>query len=113
MIRVDGRTIILTQANTAALRFRMYDKDRNAIGLADFTVTFMVKKSKKDEDVDALITKVVSGLQADEVTFTLLPDDTNIPVGTYWCGLQIKKDLYVHQCASGPFNVTDGVINDW
>lgn len=113
MIRVDGRTIIMTQANTASIKFRMYDEDRHVIELEDFTLTFMVKKSKKDADSDALITKVMSGVQADEVTFTLLPDETNIPVGTYWWGLQIKKDLYVNQCASGPFNITDGVINEW
>lgn len=112
MIRVDGRTIILTQANTAALRFNIRDLDRNLVDLDGYIVTFMVKKSKKDPDSAAVITKVLTDVD-ENVIFTLLPNETNIPVATYWWGLQVKRDLYVNQCASGPFYITDGVIDEW
>ena len=113
MIKIDGRTIIMTQNNTGSLLFRMYGPDSVEFPLTDYTVTFMVKKSKRDADTDAVIVKVLEELEENEANFILLPEDTNIPVGTYWWGLQIKAEKYVNQCASGPFYVTDGVINDY
>ena len=114
MIKIDGRTIILTQANTGGITFRLWGPDKEHYNLEGYQLTFMVKKSKKDPDTAAVILKVIGDLEeTNEVTFTLRPEDTDIPVGTYWWGLQLKVEEYVNQCASGPFYVTDGVIDGY
>lgn len=112
MIKVDGRTIIMTQANTGQITFNMYGPDREALDLSAYTLTFMVKKSKRDADSDALIVKEVKDVEGNQAVFLLLPKDSNIPVGTYWWGCQIVQGDYVNQFGSGPFIISDGVINN-
>ena len=114
MIKIDGRSISIIQANTGSIRFDIYGPDNEPFDLAGYTCTFMVKKSKLDEDSSAIINKFIF---ADESTtyieFVLDPNDTNFDVGAYWWGLQIKKNDYVNECYSGPFFIIEGVINEW
>ncbi len=102
----------MTQKNTGAIQFNMYGPDRTAMDLSEYTLTFMVKKSKKDKDVDAYIAKTLVEVNGNRATFVLMPSDSNIPVGTYWWGCQIQLGDYINQFASGPFYITDGVINN-
>jgi len=112
MIRLDGRTVSIVQGNTGSLKFRMYGPDRTPFNVTGYTFVFMVKKSKKDPDSSALISKIVENTETNEVTVTMLPEDTKIPVATYWWGLQVRRESYVNECASGPFYVKEGVVNE-
>lgn len=111
MIRIDGKTIIMTQANTGSIQFNMYGPKRLPMDLSPYTLTFIVKKSKKDPDTHAMIVKILNELPDNHATFVLRPNDTRIPVGTYWWGCTINLGDYVNEFASGPFIITDGVKN--
>ena len=111
MIRIDGRTISVTQSNSGSIAFRMYGPDRKAFDLAGFTLIFMVKKSRKDPDSAAIIHKVVAPTEGNIATFDLLPADTRKPIATYWWGVQLVKGEYINEFASGPFYIKDGVFS--
>lgn len=113
MIKLDGNIINITQSNTGAIAFNFYGPSYEKYSLKGFVITFLVKKSKKDSDSDAKITKQLGDVIDNTVNVVLYPSDTSIPVGTYWWGLQIKKGDYVNQVASGPFYIKEGVIDSY
>lgn len=88
---------IVKKGNTAVQDVEIKDKDGNAVtNMADATdIDFQVKIAKEDETPKIAKTKgdgitVLTGADLGKLRITLIPEDTEIDVKSYFMGLQIK-----------------------
>lgn len=109
MIKLDGRIISITQDNSGTVSFEFVGPEGFVFNLADYTVTFMVKHSKKEPDAKAIILKTYDNVQGSVLNVELLPEDTKAPVDFYWWSIQLTSGSYKNEALSGPFYIIEGV----
>ena len=109
MIKVQGRVISVIQNNSGTLTFVFYDAENKSVELSDYTVTFMVKKSKTDADSKAIITKTYDDISGNALELSLLEEDTAAKVGYYWWSILLTSGTYKNEVISGQFYIIDGV----
>ena len=90
---------VVKQGNTAIQDVLIKDKDGNAVTNLDTATELKFQVKKKRTDSVALIEKtkadgisVLTGDDLGKLRITLDPEDTEIAVEKYFCGLQIKFD---------------------
>jgi len=108
-------------------RFAITIKDSAGSLLTDLasadSILLLVKNSKTDADVDAVITKSKTDMDSGQlalsiVDFTLSSSDTDIAPGNYFVGLQINYtstskieiDLYEGGKGTTAFTVTQDIV---
>ena len=109
MIKVDGRNIHITQANSGTLSFVFNGPDGGPLDLYDYDITFMVKQSKQDPDSEAFITKFYDEIEDYVLEVNLTKTDTAIPVGYYWWSIVLTNGDFKDEAISGQFYIIDGV----
>lgn len=115
MIILDGRKILINQANSGTINFELLLDDETYAVIEDLTVSFMVKKSKKYTDDKAVIKKsfVIEKSVLDpilQIEIDLTPQDTSIPVGFYYWSIMLSSgSSYKNEVISGPFDIIEGV----
>lgn len=90
---------VVKKGNTVIQDVSILDKDGNAVtNLASAeTIKFQVKRKRTDSDTLIAKTKgngieVLTGDDLGKLRITLDPEDTEMAVGEYFCGLQIEFD---------------------
>lgn len=115
MILLDRRKILINQANSGTIHFELFIDDETYEEIADLTVSFMVKKSKKDPDDKAFIKKsfVIEKAMLDpilQIDIDLTPQDTSIPVDFYYWSIMLTSgSSYKNEVVSGNFDIIEGV----
>lgn len=107
-------TINVIIGDTKQLVFTVVDGDGVAVDLSASTVKFMVKKSKVDDDDDAVLVKEFVNPSTNIVICELSATDTLLfKEETYYCALKVFYDSGVRSTAySSELRATKGVFDE-
>lgn len=97
--------------------FKIVDEDENPVDITSYQKRFSVKVQKSDPDSEVVLTKIspnedIVDLDTGLVRVILKPEETRLPVGTYYFDLKLYNGQEVRTPVMGKFRVKEVVWKD-